>query len=66
MKNDIDQIDNEIIHLIIQGNQVNEIAKIINRSTRYILYRLSNLKISFNCKTTCQLIYNLILTGLIK
>jgi hypothetical protein len=62
----IDQVDNRIIKMLVNGNQVTEIAEDIKKSKRYILYRLSDLKTSFNCKTTPQLIYTLAISGLIK
>lgn len=62
----IEQIDEMIIKLLVNGCRVSEISQIIQRSKRYILYRLSDLKISFNCKTTAQLIYALMTAGLIK
>ncbi|KTC69819.1 hypothetical protein Lbir_1959 [Legionella birminghamensis] len=62
----IDYVDSQILKMIITGNQVTEIAETTNKSKRYILYRLSDLKTSFNCKTTPQLIYTLTTSGLIK
>lgn len=62
----IDHIDTQIINMIANGNQVTEIAEDTNKSKRYILYRLSDLKTSFNCRTTPQLIYMLTTSGLIK
>ena len=62
----IDHVDNQIIKMIVSGSQVTEIAEDTKKSKRYILYRLSDLKTSFNCKTTPQLIYMLATTGLIK
>lgn len=62
----IDRFDNQIIQMIVNGSQVSEIAEDTKKSKRYILYRLSDLKTSFNCKTTPQLIYMLATTGLIK
>ena len=62
----IDHIDSEIIKKIVNGFQVNEIAAETKKSKRYILYRLSDLKTSFNCKTTPQLIYLLTTSGLVK
>ena len=61
----IDRIDDEIIKMIVRGNHVQEIAENTKKSKRYILYRLSDLKISFNCKTTPQLIYTLANAGLL-
>ncbi|RUR14110.1 hypothetical protein [Legionella sp. km772] len=61
-----DNVDNQIIKMIINGNHVNEIAEDTKKSKRYILYRLSDLKTSFNCKTTPQLVYMLTTSGLIK
>lgn len=55
----IDHVDSQIIKMIINGSQVTEIAEDTKKSKRYILYRLSDLKTSFNCKTTPQLIYML-------
>lgn len=52
--------------MIVNGCHVNDIAEDTNKSKRYILYRLSDLKTSFNCKTTPQLIYMLATSGLIK
>lgn len=63
---DIDHIDGEIIKMIINGCHLKEIADDTKKSKRYILYRLSDLKTSFNCKTTSQLIYTLTATGLLK
>lgn len=62
----IDHVDSQIIQMIINGSQVTEIAEDTKKSKRYILYRLSDLKTSFNCKTTPQLIYMLATSGLIK
>lgn len=62
---EIDPVDNQIIKMIVSGSQVTEIAKDTKKSKRYILYRLSDLKTSFNCKTTPQLIYTLATSGLI-
>ncbi|STX81244.1 Uncharacterised protein [Legionella busanensis] len=62
----IDHVDSQIIKMIINGSQVNDIAEDTKKSKRYILYRLSDLKTSFNCKTTPQLIYTLATSGLIK
>ncbi|HEO1519743.1 TPA: hypothetical protein VAI09_001582, partial [Legionella pneumophila] len=53
----IDHVDNQIIKMIVSGCHVNDIAEDTKKSKRYILYRLSDLKTSFNCKTTPQLIY---------
>lgn len=61
----IDHVDNQIIKMIINGSHVNDIAE-DTKIKRYILYRLSDLKTSFNCKTTPQLIYMLATSGLIK
>lgn len=63
---DMDHMDNKIIKMIVNGSQVNEIAEDTKKSKRYILYRLSDLKTSFNCKTTPQLIYLLTSSGLLK
>lgn len=63
---DIDHVDDKIIKMIVNGCQVNEIAEDTKRSKRYILYRLSDLKTSFNCRTTPQLIYLLTTSGLLK
>ncbi|CEG59358.1 hypothetical protein [Legionella fallonii] len=62
----IDHVDNQIIKMIVNGCHVNDIAEDTKKSKRYILYRLSDLKTSFNCKTTPQLIYMLATSGLIK
>ena len=62
----IDRVDNQIIQMIVSGSHVTEIAEDTKKSKRYILYRLSDLKTSFNCKTTPQLIYMLATSGLIK
>ncbi|OGV41593.1 MAG: hypothetical protein A3F46_10750 [Legionellales bacterium RIFCSPHIGHO2_12_FULL_42_9] len=62
----IDHVDDKIIKMIVNGSQVNEIAADTKRSKRYILYRLSDLKTSFNCRTTPQLIYLLTTSGLLK
>jgi len=62
----IDHIDTQIINMVVNGSQVSEIADDTKKSKRYILYRLSDLKTSFNCKTTPQLIYMLTTSGLIK
>lgn len=61
----IDPVDNQIIKMIINGSQVTDIVEDTKKSKRYILYRLSDLKTSFNCKTTPQLIYTLTTSGLI-
>lgn len=63
---EIEQVDNKIIEMLVNGNQVMEIASNLKRSKRYVLYRLSDLKTSFNCKTTAQLIYTLITSGKFK
>jgi DNA-binding NarL/FixJ family response regulator len=62
----IDRVDNQIIQMIVNGSHVTEIAEDTKKSKRYVLYRLSDLKTSFNCKTTPQLIYMLATSGLIK
>jgi|GEM_PF-4686741 len=62
----IEHVDDEIIKMIANGSHVNEIAEDTKKSKRYILYRLSDLKTSFNCKTTPQLIYMLTTSGLLK
>lgn len=63
---EIDQTNNKIINMLANGCQIREIAANIHRSKRFILYRISDLKISFNCKTTAQLIYTLTIAGLLK
>ena len=62
----IDQVENQIIKMIASGFEVNDIAEDMKKSRRYVLYRLCDLKISFNCKTTPQLIYTLTTEGLLK
>lgn len=62
----IDYVDSQILKMIINGCHVNDIAEDTKKSKRYILYRLSDLKTSFNCKTTPQLVYMLATSGLIK
>lgn len=66
LKMKIDQVENQIIKMIVNGFEVNDIAEDMKKSKRYVLYRLCDLKISFNCKTTPQLIYTLTTSGLIK
>lgn len=58
-------IEQKIATLLANGLLVSEIAKEINRSKRFILYRLSDLKTSFNCKTNTHLVYTLYESGLL-
>lgn len=61
----LEKIEEKITTLLAKGLLVNEIAQEVNRSKRFILYRLSDLKTSFDCKTNTHLIYTLYTSGLL-
>ena len=58
-------IDKAIMDMMANGSKIKDITEKTQKSKRYILYRLSNLKIDFDCKTTTQLMHQLTRSGVL-